>query len=56
MHPLRKAVLGGQSEDNGRELHWVRTSRLPGIPMTGLTRKVLQRLRVMESTRMALLE
>jgi A/G-specific adenine glycosylase len=56
MHPLRKAVLGKISEDNGRELHWVRTSRLPGIPMTGLTRKVLQRLRVMESTRMALLE
>jgi len=56
MHPLRKAVRGKISEDNGRELHWVRTSRLPGIPMTGLTRKVLQRLRVMESTRMALLE
>ncbi|HWB31606.1 MAG TPA: A/G-specific adenine glycosylase [Acidobacteriaceae bacterium] len=50
-HPLRKAAKG-----SGRELHWVRTSRLPGIPMTGLTRKILQRLRVMESPRMALLE
>jgi A/G-specific adenine glycosylase len=51
MHPLRKAV-----QDPNRELHWVRTARLPGIPMTGLTRKILQRLRVMDSARMALLE
>jgi len=51
IHPLRKAV-----EDSERELHWVRTARLPGIPMTGLTRKILQRLRVMDSARMALLE
>ena len=51
MHPLRKAV-----QDPDRELHWVRTARLPGIPMTGLTRKILQRLRVMDSVRMALLE
>jgi A/G-specific adenine glycosylase len=50
-HALRKAV-----KKKDRELHWVRTSRLPGIPMTGLTRKVLQRLHVMESARMALLE
>ena len=56
MHPLRKAVHGNKHQDNGRELHWVRTSALRGIPMTGLTRKVLQRLRIMESTRMALLE
>ena len=56
MHPLRKAIRGNNHQDNGRELHWVRASTLPGIPMTGLTRKVLQRLRVMESTRMALLE
>jgi len=51
IHPLRKAV-----EHPDRELHWVRTARLPGIPMTGLTRKILQRLRVMDSARMALLE
>jgi A/G-specific adenine glycosylase len=56
MHPLRKAVHGGKQQENDRELHWVRASNLPGIPMTGLTRKVLQRLRVMESARMALLE
>jgi len=56
MHPLRSAVHGNRHQDNGRELHWVGTATLPGIPMTGLTRKVLQRLRVMESARMALLE
>ncbi len=56
VHPLRKAVQRNMPDDIERELHWVRTSRLPGIPMTGLARKVLQRLRVMESTRMALLE
>ena len=52
-HPLRRAIA--ESEDE-RELHWTRTARLPGLPITGLTRKILQRLRVMDSTRMALLE
>ena len=56
LHPLRKAVLGSSTDDRERELHWVRTTALPGIPMTGLTRKVLQRLRVMGAARMALLE
>jgi A/G-specific adenine glycosylase len=56
MHPLRKAVQTNSRNNSDCELHWVRTSRLPGIPMTGLTRKILQRLRVMDSTRMALLE
>jgi A/G-specific adenine glycosylase len=34
----------------GREdmLEWVRTTRLAGQPLTGLARKVLQRLDVME--------
>jgi len=50
-HPLRRAIAGDK-----RELHWTRTSRLPGLPITGLTRKILQRLQVMESARMALLE
>ncbi len=50
-HPLRKAIPKASLD-----LHWVRTSRLPGIPITGLTRKILQRLHVMESTRMNVLE
>ena len=55
MHPLRKALDGG-NDNNARELHWVRTSSLPGVPLTGLARKVLQRLRVMGPARMSLLE
>jgi A/G-specific adenine glycosylase len=51
MHPLRRAVPKGS-----RDLLWVRTSRLAAIPLTGLARKVLQRLRVMEKQGMALLE
>ena len=50
-HPLRKAIPKASLD-----LHWVRTSRLPGIPITGLTRKILRRLHVMESTRMNVLE
>jgi A/G-specific adenine glycosylase len=38
------------------DLHWVGSSRLPGLPLTGLARKILQRLRVMESARMNVLE
>jgi hypothetical protein len=34
----------------------VPVSRLAGLPITGLTRKILQRLHVMESARLALLE
>jgi A/G-specific adenine glycosylase len=48
---LRRAIKG-----EGREQHWVRASQLPGLPITGLTRKILQRLRVMDGARMALLE
>ena len=51
MHPLRKAV-----QDPDRELHWVRTARQAGHGYSGQTRKILQRLRVMDSARMALLE
>jgi A/G-specific adenine glycosylase len=48
---LRRAIPKGSAE-----LHWVGIGRLPGLPLTGLTRKILQRLHVMESARMNVLE
>jgi A/G-specific adenine glycosylase len=39
---LRRAVPAAKGD-----LHWVRTSRLNSLPLTGLTRKALQRLDVM---------
>ena len=39
---LRRAVPAAKND-----LHWVRTSRLAEVPLTGLTRKSLQRLDVM---------
>jgi A/G-specific adenine glycosylase len=39
-----------------RELQWTRTASLASLPLTGLTRKVLQRLKVMENPRVALAE
>jgi A/G-specific adenine glycosylase len=48
---LRRAIPKGSSE-----LHWVGIGRLAGLPLTGLTRKILQRLHVMESARMNVLE
>ena len=39
---LRKAVPLAKAD-----LHWVNTSTLGGLPLTGLARKVLQRLDVM---------
>ena len=39
---LRRAVPAARAD-----LHWVRTSRLRSLPLTGLARKVLQRLDVM---------
>jgi A/G-specific adenine glycosylase len=47
--PLRGAIAKGG-------VHWANVLRLPGLPITGLTRKILQRLRVMESARMNVLE
>jgi A/G-specific adenine glycosylase len=41
-HGLRRAVPAAKND-----LHWVRTNRLGDLPLTGLTRKVLQRLDVM---------
>jgi A/G-specific adenine glycosylase len=40
---LRRAVPAAKAD-----LHWVRTSRLLSLPLTGLARKILQRLDVME--------
>ncbi|HKO20005.1 MAG TPA: A/G-specific adenine glycosylase [Acidobacteriaceae bacterium] len=48
---LRRAV-----PNPARDLLWVPALRLPGIPITGLARKILQRLNVMESARMNVLE
>ena len=39
-----------------RDLLWVPALRLASIPLTGLARKILQRLNVMESARMNVLE
>ncbi|MDP9049343.1 MAG: A/G-specific adenine glycosylase [Acidobacteriota bacterium] len=47
---LRNAV-----PKNGGEAHWANVLRLPGLPITGLARKILQRLNVMESARMNVL-
>jgi A/G-specific adenine glycosylase len=49
--PLRRAILKG-----GGDLHWASVARLAGLPLTGLTRKILQRLHVMENPRIKLLE
>jgi len=48
---LRRAI-----PQPARDLLWVPASRLASIPMTGLARKILQRLNIMESARMTLLE
>ena len=48
---LRKAV----QKESGT-LRWVPVGRLPGVPLTGLARKILQRLHVMEGAKIALLE
>jgi A/G-specific adenine glycosylase len=37
------------------DLHWVRTAQLAALPLTGLARKALQRLRVMDNARIGLL-
>ena len=48
---LRRAI-----PQSARDLLWVPASRLGGIPITGLARKILQRLNIMESARMSVLE
>jgi A/G-specific adenine glycosylase len=49
--PLRRAIPKGEGE-----LHWASVARLAGLPLTGLTRKILQRLHVMENPRINLVE
>jgi A/G-specific adenine glycosylase len=49
--PLRRAIPKGSGD-----LHWVNVSRLPGLPLTGLARKILQRLHVMDTQRMNILQ
>jgi A/G-specific adenine glycosylase len=49
--PLRRAIAKGEGE-----LHWASVARLAGLPLTGLTRKILQRLHVMANPRIHLLE
>ena len=48
---LRAAVPAGSGE-----LRWVRTSQLHGMPLTGLARKILQRLQVMEKPQVVIAE
>jgi A/G-specific adenine glycosylase len=50
-HTLRRAIPAA-----ARDLHWVRASRLTALPLTGLARKILQRLKVMQSARLNILE
>jgi A/G-specific adenine glycosylase len=50
-YSLRRAIA-----DADRDLHWVRTSRLAGLPLTGLGRKILQRLQVMDNPKISLLQ
>jgi A/G-specific adenine glycosylase len=50
-YALRRAVPAA-----AKDLHWVRSSRLASLPLTGLARKVLQRLHVMDSPKISLLE
>ena len=50
-YALRRAIAAAS-----KDVHWVRTTRLPGLPLTGLARKVLQRLHVMENAKISLLE
>lgn len=48
---LRKAVPASKSD-----LHWLPTSRLRMIPLTGLARKILHRLKIMQGPEMELLK
>ncbi len=48
---LRRAIPA-----DTHDLRWVRTSRLTTIPLTGLARKVLQRLKVMNNANLGILD
>jgi A/G-specific adenine glycosylase len=49
-------ILRKAAQKDAASLRWVLVTRLPGVPLTGLARKILQRLHVMEGARFALLE
>ena len=51
VHNLRRAVPTAPCN-----LRWTRTAQLASLPLTGLARKILQRLHVMDNPRIALLE
>jgi A/G-specific adenine glycosylase len=49
------AALRSSIPKGAGDLHWVNVQRLPGMPVTGLARKILQRLKVMDTVRMNVL-
>jgi A/G-specific adenine glycosylase len=51
-----QTVLSSEVGLQPQDLHWTRASRLPGLPLTGLARKILQRLDVMDIPNITLLE
>jgi A/G-specific adenine glycosylase len=51
-----QTVLTSEMGLQPQDLHWTRASRLRGLPLTGLARKILQRLDVMDIPKIALLE
>jgi A/G-specific adenine glycosylase len=51
VYALRRALSAA-----AKDLHWVRSSGLAGLPLTGLARKILQRLHVMDSAKISLLQ
>ena len=51
VNALRSAVPAASGD-----LQWVRAARLSGMPLTGLARKILQRLQIMEKPHIAVAE
>jgi A/G-specific adenine glycosylase len=50
-----QALRSALPADSG-DLHWTRTTSLAGLPLTGLTRKILMRLKIMTNILVALPE
>jgi len=53
--PKRRSLRGAIPK-GPRELHWTRITRLAGLPLTGLARKILQRLHLMDKPQINLLD
>ena len=51
VYALRRALSAA-----AKDLHWVRSAGLAGLPLTGLARKILQRLHVMDNPKISLLQ